>query len=68
MVVYTIGHSTRSLEEFTALLRAAAVTLVVDVRAFPMSRRWTVVHILAAGQQQRAAMTEGDSRSRRRHD
>lgn len=39
MVVYTIGHSTRSLEEFTTLLRAAGVTRVVDVRAFPMSRR-----------------------------
>ena len=39
MEVYTIGHSTRSLEEFTALLRAAGVTRVVDVRAFPMSRR-----------------------------
>ena len=39
MVVYTIGHSTRSLEEFTALLGAAGVTRVVDVRAFPMSRR-----------------------------
>lgn len=39
MVVYTIGHSTRSLDEFTALLSAAGVTRVVDVRAFPMSRR-----------------------------
>jgi uncharacterized protein (DUF488 family) len=39
MVVYTIGHSTRLLEVFTTLLRAAGVTRVVDVRAFPMSRR-----------------------------
>ena len=39
MEVYTIGHSTRPLEEFTALLRAAGVRRVVDVRAFPMSRR-----------------------------
>jgi uncharacterized protein (DUF488 family) len=39
MVVYTIGHSTRSMEVFTTLLRAAGVTRVVDVRAFPMSRR-----------------------------
>ncbi|HEU4893784.1 MAG TPA: DUF488 domain-containing protein [Vicinamibacterales bacterium] len=39
MEVYTIGHSTRSLEEFTTLLRAAGVRRVVDVRAFPMSRR-----------------------------
>jgi uncharacterized protein (DUF488 family) len=39
MVVYTIGHSTRPLDVFTTLLRAAGVTRVVDVRAFPMSRR-----------------------------
>jgi uncharacterized protein (DUF488 family) len=39
VVVYTIGHSTRPLDVFTALLRAAAVSRVVDVRAFPMSRR-----------------------------
>ena len=38
-VVYTIGHSTRSIEEFIALLRREGVRAVVDVRAFPMSRR-----------------------------
>jgi uncharacterized protein (DUF488 family) len=37
--VYTIGHSTRSTEEFLAILRDAAVTCVVDVRRFPASRR-----------------------------
>jgi uncharacterized protein (DUF488 family) len=36
--VYTIGHSTRSLDEFIALLRAYAVTGVVDVRTIPRSR------------------------------
>ena len=34
----TIGHSTRSLAEFTGMLREAEVTLLVDVRAFPRSR------------------------------
>lgn len=34
----TIGHSTRSLDEFLAMLRAAQVRLLVDVRAFPRSR------------------------------
>ncbi len=34
----TIGHSTRSLEEFTGLLRAHEVTRVVDVRTVPRSR------------------------------
>jgi uncharacterized protein (DUF488 family) len=35
---HTIGHSTRTLEEFVALLRAAEVALVVDVRTVPRSR------------------------------
>ncbi|MCC6916295.1 DUF488 domain-containing protein [Nitrosomonas sp.] len=35
---YTIGHSTRTLEEFVALLRAAEVELIVDVRTVPRSR------------------------------
>lgn len=35
---YTIGHSTRPLDEFIALLQSADVTLVVDVRTVPRSR------------------------------
>ena len=35
---FTIGHSTRSTEEFVALLRGAKVRLVVDVRTVPRSR------------------------------
>jgi hypothetical protein len=38
-VVYTIGHSTRSLEELVAILRAHGVKRVVDVRTIPRSRR-----------------------------
>jgi Protein of unknown function, DUF488 len=37
-VVLTIGHSTRSLEEFIALLTTHRVTRVVDVRTVPRSR------------------------------
>jgi uncharacterized protein (DUF488 family) len=37
--IYTIGHSTRSAEELLALLNQAEVKLLVDVRAFPSSRR-----------------------------
>ena len=37
-VVLTIGHSTRSLEEFIALLTTHRVTRVVDVRTVPSSR------------------------------
>ena len=36
--VYTIGHSTRPLEELVALLGQSAVTQLIDVRAFPRSR------------------------------
>src|SRR6185369_11635936 len=39
VVLYTIGHSNRSLEDFLALLDAHSVRGVADVRAFPTSRR-----------------------------
>src|SRR5262245_16247852 len=35
----TIGHSTRTLDEFLALLRAHEVERIVDVRSLPRSRR-----------------------------
>jgi uncharacterized protein (DUF488 family) len=38
-VLYTIGHSTRTLEELIAALKAHEIATLVDVRAFPMSRR-----------------------------
>jgi uncharacterized protein (DUF488 family) len=37
-VVLTIGHSTRTLEEFVQLLEVYGVTLMVDVRTVPRSR------------------------------
>jgi uncharacterized protein (DUF488 family) len=37
--VYTIGHSTRSLDDLIAALRAHQIKALVDIRAFPMSRR-----------------------------
>jgi uncharacterized protein (DUF488 family) len=39
MTIYTIGHSTRSLEEFLSLLRAHGITRLGDVRTVPKSRR-----------------------------
>jgi uncharacterized protein (DUF488 family) len=39
VVVYTLGHSTRSTDELIAILGEAGVTRIADVRAFPMSRR-----------------------------
>ena len=35
---YTIGHSTRSIEEFIELLRSQKIKRVVDVRSVPRSR------------------------------
>lgn len=37
--LYTIGHSTRELDEFIALLRTHGIERVVDVRRYPGSRR-----------------------------
>jgi uncharacterized protein (DUF488 family) len=37
--LYTIGHSTRTLEELIAALQAHSIQTLVDIRAFPMSRR-----------------------------
>jgi len=38
LTILTIGHSTRTLDEFIDLLKAYHVTLVVDVRSVPRSR------------------------------
>ncbi len=38
IVVLTIGHSTRTLEEFIRLLQAHTVSRLVDVRTIPRSR------------------------------
>ncbi len=37
-MLWTIGHSTRTLIEFVDLLQQAGITQLVDVRAFPRSR------------------------------
>ena len=39
MVIYTIGHSTRSLDEFVGLLRAHRISGIADIRTVPKSRR-----------------------------
>lgn len=39
MVLYTLGHGTAGADELAALLRAAGVTRLVDVRTAPGSRR-----------------------------
>ncbi len=37
--VYTIGHSTRTLEELIAALQAHGIEVLFDIRAYPASRR-----------------------------
>ena len=37
-IIFTIGHSTRPIDEFIELLKAHGVDEVVDVRTIPMSR------------------------------
>ena len=37
--LYTIGHSTRTLAELVSALKAHGIETLVDIRAFPMSRR-----------------------------
>ena len=38
-MLWTVGHSNRSAEDFLVLLRAFDVELLVDVRRYPSSRR-----------------------------
>jgi uncharacterized protein (DUF488 family) len=38
--LWTIGHSTRSLEEFIDILNEYGVEAIIDVRRFPASRRY----------------------------
>jgi uncharacterized protein (DUF488 family) len=37
--LYTIGHSTRTLDELVEALRAHSIATLVDIRSFPRSRR-----------------------------
>ena len=38
--IWTIGHSTRSLEEFIAMLQSFNIELIADIRSFPGSRKF----------------------------
>ncbi len=39
IVVFTIGHSTRSIKEFVELLQSNGVRQLIDIRSIPRSRR-----------------------------
>ena len=40
MAIWTIGHSTRSIEEFLSLLAGSHIEVIADVRSFPGSRKY----------------------------
>jgi uncharacterized protein (DUF488 family) len=40
MRIWTIGHSTRTIDEFISLLKENEIQLLADVRAWPSSKRY----------------------------
>ena len=54
MTIFTVGHSTRPIEEFIRLLQAHGIQRLVDVRTVPKSR-----HNPQFGQDQLSASLEG---------
>lgn len=55
MTIWTIGHSTRGIEEFIALLRTYRIAQVIDIRLIPFSRRYPHFHTEALA----AALRDG---------
>src|SRR5207244_5309106 len=55
LVIWTVGHSTRSFEEFFGLLAGDRIERLADVRRFPASRRvpWATQEALAAALRER---------------
>jgi uncharacterized protein (DUF488 family) len=43
--IYTVGHSTRTVEEFIGLLKSFGIDLVADIRTMPKSRHNPQFHI-----------------------
>jgi uncharacterized protein (DUF488 family) len=43
--IYTVGHSTRTVEEFIGLLKCFGIDLVADIRTVPKSRHNPQFHI-----------------------
>jgi len=40
MRIWTVGHSTRTIDEFVSLLMANEIKILADVRAWPGSKRY----------------------------
>jgi uncharacterized protein (DUF488 family) len=39
-LILTVGHSNRSLADFLAILQAHGIDRILDVRRYPVSRKW----------------------------
>lgn len=39
-IIWTIGHSTRTIDEFVAMLRSFDIELLADIRSYPGSRKY----------------------------
>jgi uncharacterized protein (DUF488 family) len=48
-VIWTIGHSTRSLEEFVGMLHSERIELLADVRRYPASKMHPHFNVGALG-------------------
>jgi uncharacterized protein (DUF488 family) len=46
-IIWTIGHSTHTLDEFMAMLKFFQIELVADIRSFPGSKRYPHFNIEA---------------------
>lgn len=53
--LWTIGHSTRPIEDFIGLLQTHGIQLLIDVRTIPFSRRNPQFHQEALAQSLREA-------------
>lgn len=51
MKIYTIGHSDRSMEKFLSLLEKHDIKILVDIRAYPHSKRFPHFSQEVLGQQ-----------------
>ena len=47
--IWTVGHSTRTIDDFLSLLDANGIEAVADVRSFPGSRRYPHFNAEAQG-------------------
>ena len=56
--IYTIGHSTRSIEDFLALLQREEIDVLADIRTFPSSKRYPHFNAASLGASLRSAGIE----------